>query len=276
MVTNGVRVVRARRWEDYLGCEELQRTGCGPPGRAVVPAGLMRSLSEHGGLLLMALMGDVPVGLALGHPALQGRAVHHHSDLVLVEEGYRHQGVGFLLRSRQREEVLAQGLDRITWTLDPLQADHANLTFRKLGAYSEVYPGHFAEPRGGNLNGGPPIDGLAVDWRLEDPGVLARLRGRNLTAWEPHEDDTINTTAPRAGGCRESTGTNLRLHSSQLCLEIPWDLQSLGRGHPDATMAWREEVREAFEHYFARRYRITDFALDRKYRRAFLVLTCVG
>jgi predicted GNAT superfamily acetyltransferase len=276
MVANGVRVVRAGRWEDYLGCEELQRTARGPPDGAAVPAGLLRSLNEHGGLLLMALIGDLPVGLVLGHPALQGRALHHHSDLVLVMEGYRHQGVGFMLRRRQREEVLAQGLERITWTLDPLQADHSNLTFRKLGAYAEVYLGEPAEPRGGNLPGGPPADRLAVEWRLEDPGVLARLQGGNLTAWEPHGEDTINTTAPLPGGCRESIGANLRLHSPQLFLEVPWDLQPLGREHPDATMAWRKEVREALEHYFARRYRITDFALDRKYRRAFLVLTCAG
>lgn len=276
MVASGIRVIRAQQWEDYRRCEDLQRVVCRPPEGVVVPAGLMKSLNEQGGLLLMALLGDEPVGLAFGYPALQGRAVHHHSDLVLVLGEHRHRGLGFLLRSRQREEVLAQGLGRITWTLDPLQADHANLAFRKLGACGEVYLEHLPGPRGDNPHAGPPVGCIAVEWRLEDPGVLARLQGGNLTAWEPHGDDTVNATAPLVGGCREPTGANLQLHSSPLFLEIPWDLQSLSREHPDATVAWRKEVRQAIEHYFARRYRITDFALDRRYRRAFHVLTCVG
>ncbi len=270
-----VRVIKAHQWEDYLRCEELQRAIC-PGGDPPVPAALLRPANEHGGLLLMALLGSEPVGLALGQLALEAQGLYHHSDLVGVLKEHRHRGIGFLLRTREREEVLAQGLHRMTWTLDPLQADHAGLTFRKLGGRCGVYLRDYLGPRGSAPRGGPSGDRLWVEWDLEGRGVLARLQGGDPRSWEPGGADSIGVTAPLAGGFREPRGVDLRLQAPALFLEIPWDLQSLEEEHPDVAAGWGREVRQALEHYFLRHYQIVDLAVDRRYRRAFHVLVGPG
>lgn len=267
-----IQVLRAKSWDDYAKCGDLLRTidarGSG------IPPDVLRSSNEHGGLLLLALLHSQPVGLAFGHLALEGRSLHLHSDVLGVLPEHRHRGIGFLLKVRQREEALAQGLARIAWTLDPLQADHANLSFRKLGAHAGEYLRDYMGPRG-DAASGPSGDRLWVEWDLDDGGVAARLQGTYLRTWEIPGTDVINATEPLVGGFREPRGVDLSLFASPLFLEIPWDLEGLGKERPGVARAWGMAVRRALEHYLSRGYRIVDAAVDRKYRRVFHVLAPV-
>ena len=49
-------------------------------------------------------------------------------------------GLGYRLKLAQRERALAQGLDLIEWTFDPLQAMNAHFNFAKLGGVATNTP----------------------------------------------------------------------------------------------------------------------------------------
>ncbi len=78
---------------------------------------------------------------------------------------------------RSVRHVLAQGIDLITWTFDPLETRNATLNFHKLGAVCNTYfPNLYGDMRDG-LNAGLPSDRFQVDWWIASERVAQRLAG---------------------------------------------------------------------------------------------------
>ena len=95
-----------------------------------------------------------------------------------VHPAYRNRGLGYSLKLAQREHVLAQGIDLITWTFDPLETRNATLNFHKLGAVCNTYlPNLYGDMRDG-LNAGLPSDRFQVDWWIASERVAQRLAGQ--------------------------------------------------------------------------------------------------
>ena len=78
--------------------------------------------------------------------------------------------------------MLAQGIELITWTFDPLESRNARFNFHKLGATCDVYLRNLYGAMRDTLNAGLPSDRFQVDWRIASPRVEARLRGERETA----------------------------------------------------------------------------------------------
>ena len=91
---------------------------------------------------------------------------------------YRRWGVGWRLKMAQRDAVLAQGLERITWTFDPLESANAHLNFAKLGVISDTYLPDFYGAMPEALNAGLPSDRLLVAWLLARPACPRSPRER--------------------------------------------------------------------------------------------------
>ena len=84
-------------------------------------------------------------------------------------------GLGYRLKLAQRERALAQGLDLIEWTFDPLQAMNAHFNFAKLGGVSDEYAANFYGESTSALHRGTPTDRLVLSWRITEPHVVRRL-----------------------------------------------------------------------------------------------------
>ncbi len=109
------------------------------------------------------------------HEAETARRLKHCSHMLGVHPDFRSAGVGYALKTYQREHVLRQGLDLITWTYDPLLARNAQLNIAKLGAVCTTYlPNLYGAMRDG-LNAGLPSDRFQVDWWIATPRVADRL-----------------------------------------------------------------------------------------------------
>jgi predicted GNAT superfamily acetyltransferase len=269
------------RPEEMPAVEELQRIVWPGSETDVIPAHLLLASVRAGGLLLGAFLDERLAGAVYGFPALErtpdGPRPLHHSHILAVHPDFRDAGLGFALKRAQWQLVRAQGLDRVTWTYDPLLGRNAHLNIARLGAVCNKYHrSEYGEMRDG-LNAGLPTDRFLVDWWIRTPRVERRLQ-RNPRArlgpdhflsagaqplYEPQRDADGRPLPP---GRFDSPAGPLAL------VEIPFDFQSLRGEDIELAREWRLFSREVFESVFARGYLVTDFVHEPDAPRGLYVL----
>ncbi len=251
--------------------EDLQRQVWVEAETEVVPAHLMNSAVHNGGLLLGAYNEDELVGFVFGfagfYPTPDGPRLKHYSSMLGVLPAWRDQGVGFALKRAQWQMVRHQGIDRITWTFDPLLSRNAWLNISRLGAVCNTYLRNFYGEMEDTLNQGLPTDRFDVDWWVHSNRVTRRLSRRR------RGDLTLNHYL--AGGALmvnpaemdgegmphpvESLTSTPGKDPTFLLVEIPADFQALKVADIQLAHTWRMHTREIFELLFAGGYLVTDF-----------------
>ena len=264
--------------------EELAATVWPGSDRDIVPDHLLLSVAHNGGLVAGAFDGDRLVGFVFGYPGLQGSSdgfrPKHCSHQLAVHPDYRSAGVGFALKRLQWRFVRDQGLDRITWTYDPLLSRNAHLNIAKLGAVCNTYLRDAYGNQRDELNAGLASDRFEVDWWINSGRVLRRMQ------------DNSQEQTPEARRAREAAGFDATLLKRAVRLNPPSSgklpppplLQELKareagyRGGPacvlveiphdfasvkatDAALAadWRAHTRACFEHLFGEGFAVTGF-----------------
>lgn len=209
--------------DEYRAVERLQADVWSLPDVEIVPLHVLITAAKNGGLLLGAFDGARLVGFVFGFPGLtpDGR-LKHCSHMAGVHPDYRDQNLGYRLKLAQREHVLVQGIDLITWTFDPLEARNAWLNFGKLGAVCSTYLRNVYGNMRDGLNSGLPSDRLQVDWWIRSERVERRLCD---------EDDLPSRVS----------------ESEILRIPIPADFQAVKVSDMTLALRWRMETRHAFE-----------------------------
>src|SRR5574341_1774466 len=275
------------KWQEYLATEELQRMVWQMPDwRDAVPANLLITIHKNGGIVLGAFdQNERLVGLVfsfLGSEEHRGQMkIKHCSHMLAVLPEYQAQKIGARLKFTQREYALAQGIDLITWTYDPLQAINANLNLARLGAMARRYiPDAYGEMTDG-INAGLSSDRFQVEWWLNAPRVKERAEGKPRHAdWE---------TLARAGA-RPVFEIAFDAHhlphierenesaSDLLLVEMPSNLNTLKAHSPALAQEWRLRTRDFFQRAFAAGYAAIDFVIGTRggHRRAAYALTRDG
>jgi predicted GNAT superfamily acetyltransferase len=271
-----LRVAMCETVAEFHACEDLQLAVWGGGEREIVPYDILRAVAHAGGTVVGAWDGGRMVGMALSVVAWAGTrdGAYHHSHLLGVLPAYRRWGVGRRLKMAQRAFVLAQGLDLMTWTFDPLESANAHLNFAKLGVVSRTYLPDFYGAMPEALNAGLPSDRLLVEWRLDTPHVRGRLATAEGSATfgplvsvesldAPYllrmADDGAPFAPPSLGG--EGAG-GLRRYR----IEIPANIQAIKATDPARALAWRLATRAAFTDALARGYLTTDYRAPRFHR----------
>ena len=171
--------------------------------------------------------------------------------------------------------IRRQGIDRITWTYDPLISRNAHLNIFRLGAVCSTYLrstyGHMQD----GLNAGLPSDRFQVDWWLNTERVKRRLSRRSrpaltLSHYRAAEATLLAARLDRDSVARPSEEL-LALTGTLLLVEIPFDFPALKAADLSLARDWRFYGREVFETAFAAGYLVTDFIVDSQ--RSFYVLT---
>ncbi|MFI6803354.1 GNAT family N-acetyltransferase [Streptosporangium canum] len=203
------------------------------PGSAPITVELMRALSHAGNYVAGAYQDDRLVGASVGFLAAPaGRVLHSHVTGAAIG-----RGIGFALKLHQRAWALERGLERITWTYDPLVRRNAHFNLVKLGARPEEYLPSFYGVMADAINTGDESDRMLAVWRLTEPRVLAAVQG------EPHRPqippDAVTALAERDG--RPATG---RTDARTVLVAVPADIETLRRADPGAAKAWRHAVRD--------------------------------
>jgi predicted GNAT superfamily acetyltransferase len=174
----------------------------------------------------------------------------------------QNQGLGYQLKLAQREAVLEQGINLITWTYDPLESRNAYLNFHKLGATCNTYLRDLYGDMRDELNAGLPSDRFQVDWHIASEHVVQRLRGNRqgpkepLTALTAAGVPILNRFPP---GEQPRPPRALRpVAGDRLLIQIPADFQTMKTTNMALARAWRAHTRALFEAAFGAGYGVID------------------
>ncbi|MBN2149603.1 MAG: GNAT family N-acetyltransferase [Anaerolineales bacterium] len=240
----------------------------------IVPAHVLTAAVHNGGLVIGAWFDDQLAGFVFGIPGIyetpDGPRLKHYSHMLGVHPDFRGQGIGFALKRAQWQMVRRQGIDRITWTYDPLLSRNAWLNITRLGAVCDTYLRNFYGEMQDDLNRGLRSDRFQVDWWVNSKRVNRRLSRRarltlDLAHYLAADASIINPSEAFPGGwprpANGMAGLDSALESRQaiLLLEIPADFLALKAADMELAVAWREHSANLFENLFANGYLVTDF-----------------
>ena len=236
--------------------EELQKEVWRLPDLDVVPLTQLVAAKATGGVVVGAFHRDVLVGFAYGFAGYEEGRVTHHSHMLAVRPGYRSSSIGYLLKLAQRKKVLEQGIERMTWTFDPLQSVNAYFNFNKLGVVSNQYFVNFYGEDAASFLHRNGTDRLWVTWVLNSHYVRERLAG-TAPVFE------MGTVSPLIEVGKDHAPKRMAFDEGssdeQAVIEIPSDINGLEQENSELTAQWRDATRSAFTQAFTSGYLIKGF-----------------
>jgi len=267
---------------EFHACEAVQRAVWRTGEAEVVPLHVLITIQRNGGLVLGAFdEADRMLGFLVGFlGGRDGDVSHpkHCSHMMGVLEEARGRGVGYRLKCAQRDRVLRQGLDLVTWTYDPLESLNAALNIGKLGAICSTYIRDLYGSMDDELNAGLATDRFEVDWWIGSKRVAERVGGqrsrRRLSELTDGKRSVLNPAIWRSDGLLEPTNETGPLGDERVAVEIPAWIQAIKTGDPALALRWRAQTGELFEECFAAGYTVTEFASEpgEDDRRSYYVL----
>ena len=140
----------------------------------LLPLRLFVVASKIGGQVLGAFDGSRLVAFCLCIPGMKpGGKPYLHSHMLGVLAEYRNTGLGRKMKLKQREFAVAEGIDLIEWTFDPLEIKNAFFNIERLGAIARRYVHNQYGMTTSHLHGGLPTDRLIGEWWIRSPRVEA-------------------------------------------------------------------------------------------------------
>jgi predicted GNAT superfamily acetyltransferase len=283
--------------EEMVLVEDLQRVVWSGNEIEIVPVHLLITAAHNGGLAIGAFLPaesgeerDRMIGFVFGFVGLyftpDGPRPKHCSHMLAVLPEYRNTGIGFALKRAQWQMVRHQGIDRITWTYDPLLSRNAHLNITRLGAVCNTYQRDAYGNLRDGLNVGLASDRFEVDWWINTQRVQRRLSRRPRLQLDlahflaagaqivtPSQENTQGWLVPPPS-LAPVPEMGLGADSPLVLVEIPSDFLALKQADPDLASAWRLYARTLFEDLFQRGYLVTDFIfLPGRHPRSYYVLT---
>lgn len=236
--------------------EQMQKEVWGIPDLDVVPLSHLVAAKAAGGVLLGAFDGETLIGFVYGFVSHEYGMIAHHSHMLAVNPAYRNFNLGYKLKLAQREHVLMQGINLMSWTFDPLQSLNAHFNFNKLGVVSDRYFINFYGADATSFLHRNGTDRLWVTWPLSSSPASERLEG-SIPALELEKVVPLVQLAiddsPHRNDLTES------LSQEQALIEIPADINALERHSVELAIEWRESTRWAFTQAIAGGYRVIRF-----------------
>jgi len=243
---------------DFEACVRLQREVWGLSDLEITSVVQLIATVHAGGLLLVAEDAeDGLVGFCYAFAAVSRGTPHLHSDMLAVRPRHRRLGLGARLKWAQRDAALARGIDRITWTFDPMQSRNAALNLHRLGAEATEFLPDFYGVTTSALHHGLPTDRLLVTWELESDRVRERARG--VAPSEPDGATAHVNDVRWDGEVPVSSPPRLELPDAVVALSIPGDWDTLCRTRPDRAREWQSAVARGLRAYLGRGYRGVGF-----------------
>jgi predicted GNAT superfamily acetyltransferase len=269
--------------DEMIAAEETQRTTWQGSETDVIPAHMMLAVIHNGGLAIGAYASKEErprklIGFVFGFPGTyqtpDGPRVKHHSHILAVTPQWRGKGLAFALKRAQWQIVRKQGIDRITWTYDPLLSLNAHLNIARLGAVCSSYlRSEYGKMRDG-MNAGLPSDRFQVDMWVYSKRVECRLSRKPrpmLTLAQIKETDVLVVNGERAENTIYPPSSPPELSGNVVLVEIPGNFLILKQLDITLGRDWRTFSREFFERAFSQGYLVTDFIHDDM--RSYYVLT---
>jgi predicted GNAT superfamily acetyltransferase len=271
MSTPNIVIRQIESFSELRAVEELQKEVWGIPDLDVVPLTHLVAVKAAGGVLLGAFDGATLAGFVYGFVAEEGAETSHHSHMLAVKPAYRNLNLGYRLKLAQREEALAQGINLITWTFDPLQSLNAYFNFTKLGVIADRYLINFYGEEAASFLHRSGTDRLWVKWLLTSERVVARV-GQSTPAFEVPKIEPLIRVAPDDRPIQKEFSTE------EMLIEIPGNINNLQQKDPELVVEWREHTRRAFSAALDAGYVVADFSRQKREEKdvGVYLLTCAS
>lgn len=229
-------VIRVLETPDEMdACVELQRRAWGFTDLDLIPKRVFVVTHKIGGQVLGAWIGDRLVGFSMALPGHRPGQTYWHSHMLAVEESQRNRGLGRRLKLEQREGALAQGIELIEWTFDPLEIKNGHFNIQALGAIARHYHPDLYGHTSSALQAGLPTDRLTAEWWLLSPRVSHRVEGGD---------------APPAPACGQ--------------IEVPNEIYAWKRSGDPRALELQERNRAAFQAGFAQGWSVVGYLRRRE------------
>ena len=165
---------------EFAEALRLQREIWGFQDLELLPLRFFVVASKIGGQVLGAFDRSKMAGFCLCIPGLKsGGKPYLHSHMLGVLPEYRNTGIGRTMKLKQRDFALAEGVDLIEWTFDPLEVKNAFLNLERLGVIVRRYVHNQYGTTSSRLHGGLPTDRLIAEWWIRSPRVEQLCNGRS-------------------------------------------------------------------------------------------------
>ena len=252
-----LQVRRLTAYKDFKKLPDIQRRVWRHDETDLTPTHQFCISSTMGAIILGAYTGRDLAGFVYSFPAVYDGELSQHSHLLAVLPQYQGQGIGKRLKWAQRDWALKLGYNRITWTVDPLQARNANLNIHTLGATTSTYLRNFYGMDSKLILGpGIPTDRFLMNWSIREKRIADRRRGRHET-FEAKQLPFALEMKPGRTECLPGR-TRLGLKDRLILAEVPSNI-NVWRDQHEPIGSWQRALRRVFELYFGRGYAAFDF-----------------
>jgi len=232
--------------EEFALAEKVQKSAWGMEDLTVTPKEIMIAMATNGGFALGAFKGQQMVGMSIAFPGYVSGKPYLYSHMTGVVREHQSQGIGYLLKKRQREIAAERGFDLAAWTFDPLIARNAYFNFSKMGVISRVYFLNYYGPMNDSINSGLETDRFFAESFLRSD-VVERLRARvKPQLKEAH----VAVTTRNRKNYSQCTDWKADLKNPVTHVDIPRDIVRIKRLGLEDAKCWRLATRELFLTYF--------------------------
>lgn len=239
-------------------CALFRRIWSEDPANAALTPVVLHALAHAGSYAALAESDGELLGACVGFFGVVGGGWELHSHIAGVTAEARGRSVGFALKTHQREWALERGVERVTWTFDPLVRRNAYFNLTKLGARPRAYLIDFYGPMADAINAGDASDRLDIEWRLRDDQVARACAGHPK---EPDADELLadgavvglsadDTEAPVPGDADAGT----------VLVGVPADIERMRGTDRSRAVAWRHAVRDVLGGLMSDGAGVTGFA----------------
>lgn len=237
----------------------------------VTPDHILLAIAQQKGAVLLAYDGGQPVGFCVSFVSFGGSSsnatgfrLKHHSHMAAVLPSHQGRGIAQQIKWAQRDFVLEQGIDWMTWTFDPLETRNGRLNIYKLGAVCCRYERDLYGAQVDELNMGIATDRFEVDWWLASLRVQAHRARQSANEMSTTKTWVVNQVSVVDGIRPERIQHDLFGRYDRLLVAVPTDFQAIKRVDLIQAVAWRKHTREIFETAFAQNYTVIDLLMGER------------
>jgi predicted GNAT superfamily acetyltransferase len=236
----GEYIRRLKELDELSELVTVQKDVWGYSDVEIVPLHVLRDASNlmgPNGTVLGYFIDEKLIGYTLTFPMSDPRGVL--LDMLAVSPDYQGKGIGYNLMLELRKIMLAQDINKIFWTYDPLESLNANLYIRKLGGIITRYLIDYYGSIDSKIHSDLPTDRFKVEWNIRSERVKNRTKNGN----EKNNHISDNKDAKY--------------------VEVPLNIQELKNKDINAAIEWRMKTRKLFDEYIEKQKLIgIDFVHD--------------
>ncbi len=242
-----------RSFADLEAMKVLEQTVWGSDG---TPSTVSYSTNANGGISLGAFEGERLVAFSYSLPGFIDGNTYLYSKRLGVNPRFRRNGLGALLKRKQRELAQQKGYQTICWTFDPLETGCANLNIHILGARGLRYLENCFGMMDDSLNKGLPTDRIWTQLRLNHSKPWSPETRREERQAYGYYLDRRNWPIPHEWGPHPSLQGDLLIKTP-----VPNRFQNLKIEDPALASLWRAQTRNCFQYLFNNGYVAVDFVM---------------